>query len=135
MKNIYRLLSLMLLLLTWVSCTPDVTDDTVFKLYYFNVSLTLGEDYVSQPSYLGKQPHSFEIYAISCDGKVWYNPKLDGKLTEDSHFYVNPDNGNIIISKTTDMTAGTYKVSISCVSDGVAYTYPDLITVKLNKAK
>ena len=112
MKNIYRVLSVMLVLLSWTACAPDITDDTAFELYYYNVSLTLGEDFVSQPSYIGERPDSFEIYAISCDGRVWYNPKLDGKLT-----------------------AGTYKVSIRCVSGGVSYTYPDMVTVKINKAK
>lgn len=135
MKNIYRVLSVMLVLLSWTACAPDITDDTAFELYYYNVSLTLGEDFVSQPSYIGERPDSFEIYAISCDGRVWYNPKLDGKLTEDSHFYVDPENGNFFVNDTAEMTAGTYKVSIRCVSGGMSYTYPDMVTVKINKAK
>lgn len=135
MKNISRLLTLLIVFLTQVGCTPDIADDTKFNIYYYNALVTLGEDYYSTPSYIGAAPHSFEIYSITYEGQVYYNPKLDGELTEKSHFYVNPENGGFFINQTKNMKAGIYKVSMRCVSDGVQYDYPDILTVKMNKAQ
>lgn len=134
MKKILRLLSVLGLVLAGMGCTPEIADDTKFNLYYYNALLTIGDDFVSMPSYIGPVPHSFEIYSVTCEGQVYYNPKLDGALTEKSHFYVNPETGEFFVNKTTDMKAGTYSVSIKCISDGIQYTYPDMFIVKLSKA-
>ena len=135
MKNISRLLILLVFCLVQVGCTPDIADDTKFKLYYYNALLTVGEDYISKPSYIGQTPHSFEIVGVTLDGQVFYNPKLDGELNEKSHFYVNPESGAFFVNQTTSMKAGTYSVSMKCVSDGIQYTYPDMFIVKLKKAQ
>jgi hypothetical protein len=47
----------------------------------------------------------------------------------------NPENGGFFVNQTKDMKAGTYLVSIRCVSDGVTYDNPDILTVKLSKVK
>lgn len=125
----------MAIFLTQSGCSPDITDDARFHLYYYNALVTMGEDYYSTPSYIGAAPHSFEIYDITYEGQVYYNPKLDGALTEKSHFYVNPENGGFFVNQTKDMKAGTYLVSIRCISDGVTYDNPDILTVKLSKVK
>lgn len=135
MNNILRVLTVFSLSLFTLGCTPDITDDSEFRLYYYNALLTIGDDYVSNPSYIGNSPHSFEIYEVTFDGKIYYNPKLDGALTEKSHFYVNPETGTFFVNKTAEMKAGTYSVSLKCVSDGIEYSYPDLFVVKLNKAQ
>ena len=135
MKNFSRLLTLLAFFLVQAGCTPDIADDTKFNLYYYNALVVQGEDFYSTPSYIGAAPHSFEIYSITYDGQVYYNPKLDGELTEKSHFYINPENGAFFVNQTNTMKAGTYLVSIKCVSDGVQYDYPNIMTVKLNKAK
>ena len=135
MKNFSRLLILLAFCLVKVGCTPDIADDTKFKLYYYNALLTVGEDYISKPSYIGQTPHSFEIVGVTLDGQVYYNPKLDGELNEKSHFYVNPETGAFFVNQTTGMKAGTYSVSINCISDGIPYTFPDMFVVKLNKAQ
>ena len=135
MKSLLRLLTILSLFLVQIGCTPDIADDTKFNLYYYNALVVQGEDFYSTPSYIGTAPHSFVIYAITYEGQVYYNPKLDGELTEKSHFYINPENGAFFVNQTNSMKAGIYKVSIKCVSDGVQYDYPDILTVKLNKAK
>lgn len=135
MKKILRMLSVLGLVLAGLGCSPDIIDDTKFELYYYNALLTVGEDYLSKPSYIGQPPHSFEIYGVTLDGKIYYNPKLDGELNEKSHFYVNPESGAFYVNQTTDMKTGTYSVSMKCVSDGIQYTYPDMFVVKLNKAE
>ena len=134
MRKILKALSVIILLLGASGCTPDTADKTTFKIYYYNALLTIGEDFISMPSYIGQAPHSFEIYSVTHDGQVSYNPKLDGALTEKSHFYVNPETGEFFVNQTVDMKAGVYSVSMKCVSDGVEYTYPDMFVVKLNKA-
>ena len=123
------------ILLTQIGCSREIADDTEFKLYYYNALLSVGEDFISKPSYIGQTPHSFEIYGITHDGQVYYNPKLDGALTEKSHFYVNPETGAFSVNQTKDMKTGIYSVSMKCISDGVEYSYPDLFIVKLNKPK
>ncbi len=135
MKKILRTLSALGLFLVGLGCSPDIADDTKFKIYYYNVLLSIGEDYISKPSYIGQEPHSFGIYEITHNGQLYYNPKLDGVLTEKSHFYVNPETGAFFVNQTTDMKEGIYSVSMKCVSDGIQYTYPDLFIVKLNKAQ
>ena len=135
MKKILRMLSVLVLFLAGLGCSPDIADDTKFKIYYYNALLSIGEDYISKPSYIGQTPHSFEIYEITHNGQLYYNPKLDGALTEKSHFYVNPETGAFFVNQTKDMKEGTYSVSLKCVSDGILYTYPDMFIVKLNKAQ
>lgn len=133
MKKILRVLSVLGLVLAGLGCSPDITDDTKFKLYFYNVILESGEDYISKPSYIGQTPHSFEIYGVTLDGKIYYNPILDGELNEKSHFYVNPESGAFYVNQTANMKLGTYSVSMKCVADGVEYSYPDMFVVKLIK--
>ena len=135
MKKILRVLSVLGLVLAGLGCSPDITDDTKFKLYFYNVILESGEDYISKPSYIGQTPHSFEIYGVTLDGKIYYNPILDGELNEKSHSYVNPESGAFYVNQTANMKLGTYSVSIKCVADGVEYSYPDMFVVKLIEPK
>lgn len=133
MKNISRILTLLVIFMVQMGCTPDIADDTKFKLYYYNALLSQGEDFISKPSFIGQTPHSFEIYAITLDGQVFYNPKLDGELTEKSHFYINPETGAFFVNQTAKMKTGIYSMSVKCISDGIQYSYPDMFIVKLNK--
>ena len=135
MKKFLRVLSVLGLVLAGLGCSSDIIDDTKFKLYYYNALLTVGDDFIANPSYIGPAPHSFEITGVTYNKQIYYNPKLDGALHEKSHFYINYDTGTFFVNQTADMKTGTYLVSIKCVSDGVQYTYPDMIIVKLNKAQ
>ena len=133
MKKFLRVLSVLGLVLAGLGCSPDITDDTKFKLYFYNVILESGEDYISKPSFIGQTPHSFEISGVTLDGNIYYNPILDGELNEKSHFYVNPETGAFYVNQTTNMKLGIYSVSMKCVSDGLQYSYPDMFVVKLIK--
>lgn len=135
MKKILKALSVLSILLVQMGCSKDNAEEIKFHLYYYNALLSVGEDFISKPSYIGQTPHSFAIYGITHDGQIYYNPKLDGALTEKSHFYVNPETGAFFVNQTIDMKTGVYSVSMKCVSDGVEYLYPDMFVVKLNKPK
>ena len=117
------------------ACTPQVTDDTVFSLYYYNIGLTAGETISISPSYMGAPPTDFRIYSITRNGKVFYDPRLDGELTEDDSFYINPSDGQFFVLNTAEMDTGTYVISLTCNSDGVGYDCPGIITVEIKSAE
>lgn len=136
MNNILKRAIYLLTVLVGISCTPIVTDQTEFALHYFDVgNMMPGEVINLTPSYKGVPPTDFSIYSISHNGKIYYNPKLDGVLTETSQFYVNPVNGYFSMQNTQKLATGTYVVSIKCTSDGILYDYPEAITVKIVKER
>ena len=136
MNNILKRAIYLLTVLVGISCTPIVTDQTEFALHYFDVgNMMPGEAINLTPSYKGVPPTDFSIYSISHNGKIYYNPKLDGVLTETSQFYVNPVNGYFSMQNTQKLATGTYVVSIKCTSDGVLYDFPEAITVKIVKER
>ena len=136
MNNILKRAIFLLTVLVGISCTPIVTDQTEFALHYFDVgNMMPGEAINLTPSYKGVPPTDFSIYSISHNGKIYYNPKLDGVLTETSQFYVNPVNGYFSMQNTQKLATGTYVVSIKCTSDGVLYDFPEAITVKIVKER
>ena len=136
MNNILKRAIYLLTVLVGISCTPIVTDQTEFALHYFDVgNMMPGEVINLTPSYKGVPPTDFSIYSISHNGKIYYNPKLDGVLTETSQFYVNPVNGYFSMQNTQKLATGTYVVSIQCTSDGILYDYPEAITVKIVKER
>lgn len=135
MKRTTRFLSCLLLPFLLAACTPQVTDDTVFNLYYYNIGLTPGETVNISPSYIGTPPTGFRIYSITRNGKVFYEPRLDGELTEDDSFYINPSDGRFSVQNTIDLATGTYSVSLTCTSGGVEYDYPGIITVEIKSAE
>ena len=136
MNNILKRAIYLLTVLVGISCTPIVTDQTEFALYYFDVgNMMPGEVINLTPSYKGVPPTDFSIYSISHNGKIYYNPKLDGVLTESSQFYVNPVNGYFSMQNTQKLATGTYVVSVKCTSDGILYDFPEAITVKIVKER
>ena len=136
MKSFCKTLGCLLATIFMAGCTPMVTDDTVFALHYFDVgNMMPGETINLTPSYKGVPPTDFSIYSISHNGKIYYNPKLDGLLTESSQFYVNPVNGYFSMQNTQKLATGTYVVSIKCTSDGILYDFPEAITVKIVKER
>lgn len=136
MNNILKRAIYLLTVLVGISCTPIVTDQTEFALHYFDVgNMMPGEVINLTPSYKGVPPTDFSIYSISHNGKIYYNPKLDGVLTESSQFYVNPVNGYFSMQNTQKLATGTYVVSVKCTSDGILYDFPEAITVKIVKER
>ena len=136
MNNILKRAIYLLTVLVGISCTPIVTDQTEFALHYFDVgNMMPGEVINLTPSYKGVPHTDFSIYSISHNGKIYYNPKLDGVLTESSQFYVNPVNGYFSMQNTQKLATGTYVVSVKCTSDGILYDFPEAITVKIVKER
>ena len=136
MKSFCKALGCLLAAVFMAGCTPMVTDADVFALHYFDIgNMVPGETINLTPSYKGTAPTDFNIYSIMHNGKIYYNPKLDGELTESSPFYVNPLNGYFSMQNTQKLATGTYVVAIKCTSDGVLYDYPEAITVKIVKQK
>ena len=135
-KRTTRFLSCLLLPFLLAACTPQVTDDTVFSLYYYDISnLAQGETISISPSYLGVPPTGFHIYSIMYEGRVFYDPRLDGELTETDNFYIDSASGVFTVQNTTDLSIGNYTVSLTCISDGVEYDYPGMITVEITEEK
>ena len=108
MKRISRLPICLLLPFLLAACSPQVTDDTVFNLYYYSIGLTPGETVNISPSYIGTPPTGFRIYSI------------DGRFS---------------VQNTIDLATGTYSVSLTCTSGGVEYDYPGIITVEIKSAE
>ncbi len=132
MKTIIKLLCFSAVLLWGASCTPPVTDRTEFALYYYDIGNMYPGDEVSiTPSYIGETPSDFRIYSVTRDGKIFYDPKIDGELTEEDSFYIDRQTGTFMVQNTTDMDPGKYVVSLSCTSGGKAYDYPGMITVEI----
>lgn len=132
MKTITKLLFLVSILLYAVSCTPQVTDNTKFALYYYNIgNMYPGDEISISPSYIGTPPTDFRVYSITYDGKIYYDPKIDGELTPDDSFYIEKGTGVFFVQNTTDLKPGKYSVGLSCTSDGEPYDYPDIITVEI----
>ena len=78
MKILCKTLGCMLAAIFMASCTPMVTDSTVFALHYFGVSdMMPGETINLTPSYKGIPPTDFSIYSITHNGKIYYNPKRE----------------------------------------------------------
>ena len=109
-------------------------DKQAFALHYMGISnIHPGETATSSPSYLGEAPTGFSIPLIMLNGNIYYEPRIDGPLTEDSSFYVDPVSGTFKIQNTSSLKAGLYKVSIRCSSGGREYEYPDAITINMLK--
>ena len=122
----------LLAVLVGASCTPIVTDQTEFALHYYEVGNMLpGEPITLSPSYIGETPTDFSIYLIKKDGKQYYNPKIDKKLTPESPFYLEPTSGYFTMQNTIGLTPGTYLVSLKCVSAGIEYDFPDKMKVRI----
>ena len=118
-------------------CRKNSFEDTrEFALYYMGISnIHPGETATTSPSYIGNPPGDFSITLVMFNGNIYYQPKIDGPLTQDSPFYVDPQGGTFKIQHTSSMKAGTYKVNIRCSSGGKVYEYEDAITIIMLKER
>lgn len=132
MNKILKRAVYLLTVLVGISCTPIVTDQTEFALHYYEVgNMVPGDPVTLAPSYIGETPTDFSIYLIKKDGKQYYNPKIDAKLTPESPFWIEPTSGYFKMQNTFKLTPGIYHVSLRCKSAGVEYDFPDKITVRI----
>ena len=110
-------------------------DDRDFDMYYMGISgIHPGETATSAPSYIGARPSEFEIYTISLNGNIYYNPKIDGKLNENSSFFVDPSTGNFKLQNSSSLRTGRYAVGIKCRAAGKTYSYPEAVTIIMEKS-
>lgn len=136
MKRLLILLSLALPLILAGCEKNDHVDKTPFALHYMGISnVHPGETATSSPSYIGETPSGFSIFGINHNGNIFYSPKIDGELTDQSTFWVDPAVGTFKLQNSSSLRAGTYKVGISCQSAGVDYAYPEAIVITVIKDK
>ncbi len=112
-----------LLVSSLVGCKEDDLDDGSFRLHYPEVTnIGPSMSFISgTPSYYGQTPSDFAIVAV----------KLDEELLQCENFSINPQSGAVTISQTENMTPGCYKLSISCISAGVPYSFDDIFVVNM----
>lgn len=135
MKRRLIIIVLAIFPLLFAGCEKNsFSDGTEFQLHYMGITnMHPGETATSGPSYIGKAPTDFVIYTITLNGNIYYNPKLDGELNENSIFYVNPTVGTFRVQNSSSLRPGTYKVGISCKSGGKKYSYPEAVSVVVVK--
>lgn len=114
---------------TFTSCEDTETVDTSgFMLYY--TSLTdIGPSMtgvIASPTYKGSTPYDFAITGIV------YGDENES-YTGDS-FTIDTSEGSIAITDTDSIAVGTYKISVSCLSAGTSYSFPDIVEVNFLKA-
>lgn len=134
-----RLLILMVLMLPpfLTGCEKNNhVDKTPFALHYMGIANAHpGETATSSPSYIGQAPSDFSIYLIMHNGNIYYSPKIDGELTDQSTFYIDPAVGTFKLQNSSALRPGTYKVGVTCTSAGVEYSYPEAIVLTIIKEK
>lgn len=135
MRKLLPLLAMILSGILLSACQRAVfADARPFALYYMGISnIHPGETATTAPSWLGEAPHDFSITLIRLGNNIYYQPKIDGPLSETSTFHIDPDSGTVKIQNTNGMKAGTYRVDVRCTSGGVVYDLPEAITIIMLK--
>lgn len=125
--SFWAILGIVILSLLNTSCTDtETTDTTNFVIYYAGMT-DIGPSMtgiISSPSYKGAAPSDFAITGITLNGEEY-----TGQC-----FNINSETGEITVSNTKNAPVGTYKISISCISNGKRYEYKDIVTVNMLKA-
>ena len=131
MNKLVRLLTIVLFGCISASCTPDLTDSSPFSLHYYDAEVVIGSNVVLNPTYHGAKPSDFKIYGITRNGVIFYDPRLDGEILESDPFFIKSADGTLIVSNTSDLKSGIYRISLSCRAGGDSYEYPELVTIKM----
>ena len=102
----------------------ELTDGDKFMLFYPDVT-DIGPSYSMDiwPTYHGAKPEEFQVYKVT----------LDGEAYQTEAFKIDAASGMFSIRSTSSMPVGCYAISISCVSAGKEYRYPDMIKVNMMK--
>ncbi|MBR5103233.1 MAG: DUF4958 family protein [Bacteroidales bacterium] len=105
------------------ACTKnELSDGGGFMLFYPDVTdIGLSYNMNVKPTYYGQTPTDFNVYDIT----------LDGNKCETEAFIVEASTGELQIRTTASMQVGLYSISISCVSGGKLYKFPDAVKVNL----
>ena len=114
---------------TFSSCEDTETvDKSGFALHY--TSLTdIGPSMtgvIASPSYKGSAPYDFAITGITFGDE---NEAYTGDC-----FTIDAAVGSIEVRNTENIAVGTYRISVSCMSAGSFYSFPDIVEVNFLKA-
>lgn len=131
MKKVFSFASGCLTILTVVvfaligtSCSEtETTDSTPFTIYYSGMT-DIGPSMtakVSAPTYLGGTPSEFTIINVT----------LAGEPVDGQSFVIDPTTGSISIQDTENLAVGLYSLSVSCVSNGKRYEFPDVVSINM----
>lgn len=125
MKQVFNkmIAGLLLCVAVLAACTKnELTDEGKFMLYYPDVTdIGLSYNMNVKPTYRGQTPGDFKIYNVTLGGK---------SCTTDA-FSVDQTTGELQIRSTMSMQVGLYSISISCVSDGKVYEFPDVVKINM----
>lgn len=127
MKHMWnnRIASLLLLVLTaaGISCTKnELTDGDKFMLFYPDITdIGPSTNMNLDPTYHGPKPSDFKVYQV----------KFEGAPIQITSFQIDAETGKLNVVDTDELAVGVYAISISCVSSGTLYEFPDLIKVNM----
>ncbi len=132
MRRINKILGLMLSFmaaavfsLSNTACQPEgIVDNTEFSLHYSGITDVGPSTPMSlTPTYIGQKPSNFVITAVT----------VDGEPLQTDCFSINEDTGVFNMRNTDNLPVGLYRISISCVSAGKTWNFPDIITINMMK--
>ena len=109
--------------LSAVSCEKkELTDGDKFALYYPGITdIGPSTNMDLNPTYHGAKASDFKIYQVT----------LDGVPYQTESFLIDAQTGQVQLRNTDNLPVGKYSLSISCVSGGQLYQFPDLISVNM----
>ena len=105
------------------SCAKnELSEDGDFMLFYPDVTdIGLSYNMNVKPTYRGQTPEDFKVYDVT----------LDGNRCETDAFAIDENTGELLIRSTSFMQVGLYSISVSCVSGGKTYEFPDAVKFNL----
>lgn len=106
-----------------VSCEKtEVTDGDRFSLFYPGITdIGPSTNMNLNPTYHGARPSDFRIYRVT----------LDGAGYQTDCFLIDAASGQVQLRNTDLLPVGLYSLSISCVSAGRTYEFPDAVSVNM----
>ena len=124
LTNCLKALTLCLAIsLSAVSCDKnELTDGDKFALYYPGITdIGPSTNMDLNPTYHGAKASDFKIYRVT----------LDGVDYQTESFIIDAESGQLQLRNTEGLPVGKYAISISCVSSGQVYKFPDIVSVNM----
>ena len=123
------ILMLVLMAVSTTSCKDTETVDTSgFQLHYTSmtdIAPSMSGYVIANPSYKGLPPSDFAITRITFGE--------EGEAYTGDSFQIDASSGSIEILNTDNLSVGVYQISVSCVSGGTTYSFPDIVEVNFLK--
>lgn len=124
LTNCLKALTLCLAIsLSAVSCEKnELTDGDKFALYYPGITdIGPSTNMDLTPTYHGAKASDFKIYRVT----------LDGVDYQTESFIIDAESGQLQLRNTEGLPVGKYAISVSCVSSGQVYKFPDIVSVNM----